>query len=62
MKSSRDGVYESVKVGATFTPVPQGCRAEKAQLVIRSLGAVSLVNQSQTTASPGGGHCRAGVV
>lgn len=41
---------QCVKVGATFTPVPQGCRAEKAQLVIKSLGAVSLVGQSQTAA------------
>lgn len=48
---------ECVKVGATFTPVPQGCRAGKAQLVIKSLGAVSLAGQSQNAASPGCGHC-----
>lgn len=51
---------ECVKVGATFTPVPQGCRAEKAQLVIESLGAVSLASQSQNAASPGCGHRGAG--
>lgn len=33
------------KVRGTFTPVPQGCRAAKAQLEIRSGGAVSLTVQ-----------------
>lgn len=60
MKSSRADFSECGKVGATFTPVPQGCRAEKAQLVIRSLGAVSLAGQSQDAAPAGCMHCEAG--
>jgi len=39
------GLVRASKVRGTFTPVPQGCRAEKAQLEIRSGGAVSLTVQ-----------------
>lgn len=56
MKSTSADFCECVKAGATFTPVPQGCRAEKAQLVIKSLGAVSLVVQSEGAAPPGLGR------
>lgn len=51
MRSSRAGISECVMVGATFTPVPQGCRAGKAQVVIRSLEAVSLTGQGRDAAS-----------
>lgn len=39
------GLVRASKVRGTFTPVPQGCRAAKAQLEIRSGGAVSLTVQ-----------------
>lgn len=39
------GLVQASKVRGTFTPVPQGCRAAKAQLEIRSGGAVSLTVQ-----------------
>lgn len=62
MKSSRAGFCEYVKVGAAFTPVPQGCRAEKAQVVIRSVEAVSLAKSQDAASPPGGRRCVAGEI